>query len=114
MALSTPSPEQERRFSEAITNICALLKKNEASNVLHNTLYLHQDRTWSWRFESSGADLGHASLDRIMLEFACFQMGGFNLDLVCIKDQETFDELWSDLLARMEETANELAPIPSP
>jgi hypothetical protein len=108
MILPAPSLEQEQLFSEAITKICSLLKENEISEVLPRTLYFHKDRTWSLRFESTGCSIGTASLEQIILEFACYDMGGMNLDHMRIKDQETFDALFDELMVRMRETEEEL------
>lgn len=113
MTLLVSSPEQERQFSEAIARICSLLKDNEVIDVLPRTLYLHKDRTWSWRFESTGASVGAASLEQIMIEFACHKMDGFNMNIMRIKDQETFDELFVELMIRMSETEREITPASS-
>jgi hypothetical protein len=110
MTPPVPSFEQERLFSESITKICSLLKENEISEVLTRSLYLHKDRTWSLRFESTGCSIGAASLEKIMLEFACYDMGGMNLDHMRIKDQETFDGLFGELMVCMHKTGEELTP----
>lgn len=112
MTFPTPSPEQERLFSEAITKISSLLKQNEIAEVLTRTLYLTKNRTWDWRCESTGCSMGTASLEKIMLEFACHEMGGMNLDMMRIKDQATFDRLFDEFMIRMRETEEGLIPAP--
>lgn len=109
--LSTSSPEQEWLFSEAITRIRALLKERELIDVLPQFLYLHKDGAWSLRFDSTGCDMHLPTLEKIMLELACHEMGGVNLGLMCIKDQETFDKLFDKLLGYMRETEARLLSI---
>lgn len=107
----TPSPDQERLFSEAITKICSQLNDHEIIDVLPRTLYLRKDRTWDWRCESIGCSLGEISLERALRELLCYKASDIDLDDAIISDQQAFDMLFQKFIVHMNETRDRLHGI---
>lgn len=97
------TPEQIALFNEYVKSICFLLKekKLEAVDIVSQKFYLYQNGEW---IIFSGMNISHPSpfsVDLLLTEFACHKMGGWNLGLMSIKDQETLDKLFADFIELM-------------
>jgi len=97
------SAEQTRVFSEYAEHIGFLLKEKnlQAVDIVSQKFYLHQNGEWTI---FSGRNASHPapfSLDLILTEFACHKMGGWNIGLMSIKNQEKFNELFADFIGLM-------------
>jgi hypothetical protein len=96
------SNEQTTIFNNLTNSICSLLEETRAGciDIVSNRIYLEE--TGEWTTYSDKNDLIFLfSLEEVLTEFACFKMGGENLGLVSIKNQEKFDELFGNFIELM-------------
>ncbi|MFA5830442.1 MAG: hypothetical protein WC878_01295 [Candidatus Paceibacterota bacterium] len=97
------SEEQTTAFDNLKNSICLLLEETKQGviDIVSNRIYLEQ--TGEWTVFSGKNDHSYLlTLEEVLTEFACHRMGGENLGLVSIKDQEKFDSLFNGFVELME------------
>jgi len=94
------STEQTTVFNNLVKSIGTLLKtrKTEAIDVVSEKFYLYATGEWTIFSGKNATHPAPFSLELLFTEFACHKMGGINLNLVSIKNQEKFDQLFSEFI----------------
>ena len=97
------SNEQTTIFNNLTNSICSLLEETRAGciDIISDRIYLEETGEWV-AFSARNDKSFLISLEEILTEFACHKMGGENLGLVSIKDQEKFDSLFRNFIELME------------
>ncbi|MCX6738426.1 MAG: hypothetical protein NT098_00015 [Candidatus Parcubacteria bacterium] len=97
------SNEQKDLYHEIKKRLCFLMlkSKREILDVVSNRIYLCEDGEWTIISEKNEVTEGVLSLHILLTEYACHLMGGRNLGMMVIKDQEAFDQLFNGFVELM-------------
>ncbi len=97
------SNEQKDLYHELKDRLVYLIlkSKREILDIVSNRIYLCEDGEWTIISEKHEVTEGTLSLHVLLTEYACHLMGGRNLGIMVIKDQETFNRLFNGFIELM-------------